>query len=141
MKYLIKSTIILLFSLVSIQSFAMDPKLKILAESAGYGTVAGALLGTATLAFDGEGRNIAKGASLGLYAGIIFGAYVVTSYEMKKRGWGQGKDEEYYPSSGEYDGASVDFKLEDELYSLKRKQKEGQQSALAFSLPVINWTF
>ena len=141
MKYLIKTTIILIFSLFSIQSFAMDPKLKILAESAGYGTVAGALLGTATLAFDGEGRNIAKGASLGLYAGIIFGAYVITSYEMKKRGWGQGKDEEYYPSSGEYDGANVDFKLEDELYSHKRKEKEGQQGTLAFSLPVLNWTF
>ena len=55
---------------------------------AGYGVVGGALLGTASLAFGSGGRSIAKGASLGLYAGLIFGGYVILSYEMKKRGFG-----------------------------------------------------
>lgn len=46
-----------------------------------YGTLAGALLGTASLAFtDKPGeklQRIARGASLGLYFGILLGLYVV----------------------------------------------------------------
>lgn len=46
-----------------------------------YGVLAGTILGTASLAFTsqpGENlKNIARGASLGLYAGIILGLYVV----------------------------------------------------------------
>ncbi len=45
-----------------------------------YGTVAGALVGVATLAFasnPGDNlMNIARGASLGLYTGILLGAYL-----------------------------------------------------------------
>lgn len=54
-----------------------------------YGVLAGTLVGAATLAFtDKPGENlqaIARGASLGLYAGILLGVYVVyvvpASYE------------------------------------------------------------
>lgn len=46
-----------------------------------YGTVAGTLVGAATLAFtDKPNRNlnkVARGASLGLYAGMLLGFYVV----------------------------------------------------------------
>lgn len=46
-----------------------------------YGVIAGSLVGAATLAFsDNPDQNLdrlAKGASLGLYAGIILGLYVV----------------------------------------------------------------
>lgn len=46
-----------------------------------YGTVAGTLVGTATLAFTAKPNQnlnrVARGASLGLYAGIILGLYVV----------------------------------------------------------------
>ena len=46
-----------------------------------YGVLAGTLVGTATLAFaDKPGDNlnrIARGASIGLYAGILLGLYVV----------------------------------------------------------------
>lgn len=49
--------------------------------SAAYGVLAGTLVGAATLAFtDHPGdnlKNIARGASLGLYAGILLGLYVV----------------------------------------------------------------
>jgi len=58
----------------------IDPRVKMVGKVALYGTAGGALLGLASLAFDGKGRNIARGASLGLYAGIIFGAYVIVSH-------------------------------------------------------------
>lgn len=48
-----------------------------------YGTALGALLGVASLAFDAKPRAVAQGASLGLYAGIIFGTYVITSAGKK----------------------------------------------------------
>lgn len=49
--------------------------------SASYGVLAGTLVGAATLAFsDKPGDNlnkVARGASIGLYAGILLGLYVV----------------------------------------------------------------
>jgi len=49
--------------------------------SSAYGVLAGTLVGAASLAFtDQPGsnlKNIARGASLGLYAGILLGLYVV----------------------------------------------------------------
>lgn len=46
-----------------------------------YGVMAGTLVGTATLAFTpkpGDNLNkVARGASLGLYTGILLGLYVV----------------------------------------------------------------
>lgn len=85
--------------LFSSSAFALDPKLRILGSMAGYGVVGGALLGAATMAFGTSGRAIAKGASLGLYGGLIFGSYVILSYEMKKRGYNQQPREDYYPDS------------------------------------------
>jgi len=56
-----------------------------------YGTAAGALLGVASLAFtDDPGskmNNIARGASLGLYAGIGFGLYVVNGASSTTNGY------------------------------------------------------
>ncbi len=63
------------------KAMAMDPKVKAFAVVATYGTVSGALLGFASMAFGTNSRAIAQGASLGLYAGIIFGTYVLTSYK------------------------------------------------------------
>lgn len=49
--------------------------------SCSYGVMAGTLVGAATLAFsDRPGSNlnrVARGASIGLYAGILLGAFVV----------------------------------------------------------------
>lgn len=46
-----------------------------------YGTLAGTLVGAASLGFEKEPgqklNRIARGASLGLYAGILLGLYVV----------------------------------------------------------------
>lgn len=60
-----------------------NKKLKTFLTACAYGTVGGALLGLASLAFisnpsDNYG-NIAKGASLGLYGGIIYGYISATS--------------------------------------------------------------
>lgn len=85
--------------LFSSSTFAMDPKLKILGTMSGYGIVGGALLGAATMAFGTSGRAISKGASLGLYGGLIFGTYVILSYEIKKRGYNDQPREDYYPDS------------------------------------------
>ncbi|MDD0852679.1 hypothetical protein HBN50_06205 [Halobacteriovorax sp. GB3] len=90
----------LLFScmLTSVEAKAeVDPKLKALGAMAAYGTVGGALLGTASLAFGTKGRSVAIGASLGLYAGLLFGGYVVITHAVKKSRFRQGGD--YYPSS------------------------------------------
>lgn len=69
------------------KAHALDPKAKAFLVVCGYGTVGGALLGFASLAFGTNSRAVAQGASLGLYTGIIFGAYVLTSYP------GQGQSE------------------------------------------------
>ncbi len=45
----------------------------------GYGTAGGAILGAASMAFGTSTRAVAQGASLGLYAGILFGTYVLVS--------------------------------------------------------------
>lgn len=76
----------------------LDVRIKALGAMALYGTVGGALLGTASLAFGADGRSVAKGASLGLYAGLIFGSYVVVSHAYKKHQRENPKAQEnYYP--------------------------------------------
>jgi hypothetical protein len=83
--------IIILFSVFifgvvySKPSYAIDPRVKSLGIMAAYGTIGGALLGTASLAFGSSGRSVAKGASLGLYAGIVFGTFIVASHAYKRR--------------------------------------------------------
>ena len=51
--------------------------------SCAYGTLAGTLVGVASLAFsDKPGDNlnrVARGASIGLYGGILLGAYIVNN--------------------------------------------------------------
>lgn len=63
---------------------ALDPKTKAFLIICGYGTVGGALLGLASMAFGQESRAIAQGASLGLYSGILFGAYVIYTHNQDR---------------------------------------------------------
>ena len=99
MKKLLFSFALIFSLLFSSASFALDPKLKIIGTMSGYGVVGGALLGAATMAFGTSSRAIARGASLGLYGGLIFGSYIILSYEMKKRGYNEQPREDYYPDS------------------------------------------
>jgi hypothetical protein len=100
-KKLLKFLIVLTmsFTLSSSALADMDPKVKALGTMAAYGTIGGALLGTATLAFGSGGRSIAKGASLGLYAGLVFGTFVVVTHAMKRRSYRQSQEEDYYPDT------------------------------------------
>lgn len=75
------ATLLVLCSLVLAPSRARADATRDFLLSATYGTLAGTLVGAATLAFSerpGENLNkVARGASLGLYAGILLGLYVV----------------------------------------------------------------
>jgi len=133
----------LCFSLLfSSSAFALDPKIKVLGTMAGYGVVGGALLGTASMAFEAGPRAIARGASLGLYAGLLFGGYVILSYEMKKRGYGnESQQQDYYPDSrSPYEDQS---RLEDisefRLASLENK-KDPKKDPL-FAVNFLNLEF
>lgn len=125
-------------------TYAIDPKLKVVATMSGYGVVGGALLGTASLAFGASGRAIAKGASLGLYAGLLFGAYVITSYELKKRGYGNdSKVEDYYPeSSGPYENSSGSYNIKlDDLKLVSDDIKKDPKKDPLFSMNFFSVQF
>lgn len=58
----------------------LDPKVEVMLTMSGYGAVGGALLGVASLAYGTKFRAVFIGASLGLYAGILFGGYILASH-------------------------------------------------------------
>jgi len=76
-KFLVFSLAWILFQ----SSIASADSTKDFVMSCTYGVLAGTLVGTATLAFTNNPgnnlNNIARGASIGLYAGILLGLYVV----------------------------------------------------------------
>ncbi|TNE98911.1 MAG: hypothetical protein EP326_09030 [Deltaproteobacteria bacterium] len=79
---------------------AVDPKVKAILTMAAYGTVGGGLLGTASLAFGTGGRSPFIGMSLGLYAGLIFGSYVVVSHKLRQyKEQNPEPQKNYYPDS------------------------------------------
>lgn len=61
----------------------LPPKAKAFLMVSAYGAGGGALLGLASMAFGTSSRAIAQGASLGLYAGIIFGTYIIISHNNR----------------------------------------------------------
>ncbi len=83
----------------------ISPKVKVVATMALYGVVGGALLGTASMAYGNTSRAIFQGASLGLYAGILFGSYVVISYKMRKE-----RREREENDGPEYNGRNYRYK-------------------------------
>lgn len=90
MNLLIKKLQVIIYAigLVGLTSYSpnalsIEPKVKAVITMAGYGTVGGALLGAASLAFDTGGRSVAIGASVGLYIGLIFGSFIVVSHKLK----------------------------------------------------------
>ena len=72
--------LVLAVSLVTARRAQAEPMREFI-MSCSYGVLAGTLVGAATLAFsDKPGDNlnkVARGASFGLYAGILLGLYVV----------------------------------------------------------------
>ncbi len=60
----------------------MDKKVLVMFRTAGYGAGAGLLVGAATWTMGiGTSRNLMMGASFGLYAGILFGVYILATQE------------------------------------------------------------
>lgn len=63
------------------QATAVGNPAKIFLVTTSYGVMAGSLIGLASLAFfedpGNHMKNVAMGSSLGLYAGILLGAYMV----------------------------------------------------------------
>jgi hypothetical protein len=80
----------------------IPPKAKAFLTIVGYGTAGGAILGTATMAFGTSSRAISQGASLGLYAGIMFGTYVRVSHHNRRQGSYDDKSSPYQRSSDIY---------------------------------------
>lgn len=123
------------------QAQQFDPRLKMMLTMAGYGAVGGALLGTASLAFDSKPRAVAKGASLGLYAGILLGGYILVNYEMKKRGIGIDRD--YYPNTSDYyEDNHVHVSEGPEAYNLASiEQKKDPRKDPLFSMNFFSLEF
>jgi drug/metabolite transporter (DMT)-like permease len=69
------------FSLAISNTVSAADDMTVFLKSSGYGAAAGAVLGLASLALsenpDSKINNVARGASLGLYAGIGFGLYTL----------------------------------------------------------------
>ena len=80
----------------------MPAKAKAFLTIAGYGAGGGALLGLASMAFGNSTRAVAQGASLGLYAGLIFGTYVLVSHHQKQVGSYDDDGSPYQQSSDIY---------------------------------------
>lgn len=138
----------------------MDPRLKVLLTTAGYGTVGGALLGTASLAFGGKSRAIFQGASLGLYAGLIFGGYIIYTHHSRRSG-GNGDglypdnpdnpyydeppsyyddaDQGYYDQNGGGFGALEWHYLENPVNEILNSEKKAD--LFKVEIPILAWTF
>ena len=78
-----KLILVLLFiSVTPVHSATLERSFKTFGTSALWGTLGGALLGGAAMAFGTNASSIAKGASLGLYAGLLYGGYLMVDYGM-----------------------------------------------------------
>jgi hypothetical protein len=117
MKLLITFSIFLslTFVLKPIEARAeLPPKAKAFLTMAGYGAGGGALLGAASMAFGSSVRAIPQGASLGLYAGILFGTYVLVSHHNKR--------------FGSYDDNSSPYQESSDIYGDGYQDEEGGSS-------------
>jgi len=81
-----------------------------------YGAASGALLGAASLAFGQSSRAIFQGASLGMYAGILFGTYVLVSHHNR--------------GAGAYDDAGTPYKESSDIYGDEYQPEEGGDSGV-----------
>lgn len=118
MKRTFSTILLVLFTLTMIRPnearAEMPVKAKAFLTIVGYGTAGGALLGAASTAFGTSTRSIAQGASLGLYAGILFGTYVLVSHHNRQ-----------YRN---YDDNSSPYQQSNDIYSDEYQGDEGGSS-------------
>jgi hypothetical protein len=89
----------------------MPVKAKAFLTIVGYGAAGGAILGVASMAFGTSTRAVAQGASLGLYAGILFGSYVLFAHHQKRY--------------GSYDDGSSPYSESTDVYTDEYQSDEG----------------
>lgn len=149
-----------IFTLLSPRAEALDAKMTALAKMASYGTIGGVLLGTASLAFGTGGRSVVKGASIGLYTGILFGSYVVISHRMKRNRANNTAPEQdnYYsdtsdsPYEDDQESGSDDYSDERDnerwqpewgldTTGLDRLMNKPKSFGPTFYIPVVNYQF
>jgi hypothetical protein len=92
----------------------LPPKAKAFLTMAGYGAGGGALLGAASMAFGSSVKAIPQGASLGLYAGILFGTYVLVSHHNNR--------------FGSYDDNGSPYQESSDIYGDEYQDEEGGSS-------------
>ena len=92
-------------------SAAIPARAKAFMTIVGYGTAGGALMGAASMAFGTSTRAVAQGASIGLYAGILFASYVLISHHNRTK--------------GSYDDDSSPYKDSTDVYGDEYEQGEG----------------
>ncbi len=109
--------IVLTFSLLSPQKAQAEipVKAKAFLTIVGYGTAGGAILGAASMAFGTSTRAVAQGASLGLYAGILFGTYVLVSHAQGRQ--------------GSYSDDSSPYKESSDIYGDEYNSEEGGENS------------
>jgi hypothetical protein len=94
----------LFFALISFPVQAqVSPKAKAFLSVSAYGAAGGALLGFASMAFGTSSRAIAQGASIGLYAGILFGTYVLVSHHQRQNRGTYDRSTPYDQETDDYD--------------------------------------
>jgi len=121
----------------------------------GYGTAGGAILGAATMAFGTTSQAVFQGASLGLYAGIVFGSFVLISHHNKRTGnyedntspYGESTDvygEGYEPGEGGSSEGEEPKGFFNRIQTMQQKfsdskQKGGQMPPLYLNLIQYNF--
>ncbi len=81
----------------------IPPRAKAFIMVSAYGAGGGAILGLASMAFGTSSRAIAQGASLGLYAGILFGTYVLVSHHNRRQGSYDDRSSPYKDGGDDYE--------------------------------------
>ena len=147
-KTYIVSILLLCSTLSASSALALDGKTKALGAMALYGTAGGALLGTASMAFGTSERSIAVGASLGLYAGLIFGSYIVLTHAAKRNNWNFGDPNEYEeapigPYNGEVESLMprTPVALLEEQHRLNRIDQKKTSNLPVFYTDFLKFTF
>ncbi|MBT3983126.1 MAG: hypothetical protein HOE90_17365 [Bacteriovoracaceae bacterium] len=90
------------------KAHAIPQKATALLTMCAYGTVGGALLGVASLAFGAKPIAVAQGASIGLWAGLAFGSFVILSHHYDFSKADDPKEDPYYDGP-EYEGGSSPY--------------------------------
>lgn len=130
--------IIIGFALFSYAPRVHAEPMKEFVTSCTYGVLAGTLVGAASLAFtDVPGdnlNNIARGASIGLYAGILLGAYVVYGVPSGDEPEGEQGPSEETPEGSSDDGEQTRLESIYPLFS-----KNGAIDGAAFSMRILSF--